>query len=116
LPPRITIESGSKDLGRVLALARLDSRDDVEAWADRWSPALRATFGKDARIHAATLGNGLRELLGDPGLLEEARHATDVGLLSGLGVTNKELRAVGDQLLCDVIEPVERAFTQGTSP
>jgi hypothetical protein len=38
------VERYAKDLGRVLALARLASREDVEAWAPRWLFALQECF------------------------------------------------------------------------
>ena len=36
------IHRSSKDLGRVLALARLESREETERWAPRWRYALEA--------------------------------------------------------------------------
>ena len=96
----------AKDLGRVLALARLapGGRDETEAWVDDWEPALRSRFPTEYATLAARTGSGLRELLNDPGALDEARHAVDVGLLAGRRVTVAELKALGQQLLADAID------------
>ena len=51
-------------------------------------------------------GDGLKELLGDENALEDACKTTDVGLLSGMGVTTTMLRASGERLLIDVIDPL----------
>lgn len=100
----------AKDLGRVLALAWLSGRRATEAWPSEWVPALRESFPARWRSVARGAGEGLRELMGNPGALEEARVTTDVGLLSGRSVDAENLRAVGLQLLEDAIRPLaERA-------
>lgn len=108
------LRRASKDLGRVLALAWLAGREGTEAWAHLWTRALAEVFPEEASTLATSLGGGLRELLADPGLLEEARHAAEIGLLSGQGVTAENLEAVGEQLFVDLIEPVRRAFASGS--
>jgi hypothetical protein len=95
----------AKDLGRVLALAWLSGRDATEAWLGDWSPAIRHCFPKRWRRLAKGAGSGLAELLASPSALEEARITADVGLLNGRGVSAENLRAVGRQLLEDVIRP-----------
>ncbi len=100
----------AKDLGRVLALARLAGRTDTEAWASHWAEALRARFGDEAEALAAKAGAGLRELLDDATALDEARHAVDVGLLAGEAITVEQLFAIGRRLLADAIDPLAEAL------
>lgn len=53
----------AKDLGRVLAIARLSAREDVEAWLDPWLKGLRGCFPEEWRELSRSAGSGLRELL-----------------------------------------------------
>jgi hypothetical protein len=78
------VQRYTKDLGRVLALARLATREEVESWADRWIFALQACFPTRWPELASTLGNGLRALIDDPAF-EEAWHCCNVGLLANKG-------------------------------
>ncbi len=94
----------AKDLGRVIALARLAGRDEAEQWLSLWRVALEACFPIEWRELAFRLGDGLKELLGDENALEDACKTTDVGLLSGMGITTTMLRATGERLLIDVID------------
>ncbi len=106
----------AKDLGRVLALVRLAPRDEVSAWAPAWADALKRSFPDEHRALAMRAGDGLRALLADPEVLDEARHAADVGLLHGYQVTSEQLTAIGRQLLADAIEPLEHgARARGNS-
>ena len=106
-----TLRRAAKDLGRVLALARLATREDTEKWPDEWEGALRRIFGEDeCRALAKDVGSGLRELFENPDAVDEARHAVDVGLLSGFGITGDQLKALGQQLLADAIDPVAARF------
>lgn len=102
---RILLRS-AKDLGRVLALAWLSTRDEVRAWGEEWEAALRARFPTEYPALAGQVGNGLRSLLDDADALDQARHALAYGLLAGKGVTAENLKAVGAQLLVDTIEPL----------
>ncbi len=112
------IESGTmkgvlrsaKDLGRVLALAHLAGRNATETWLALWRTGIIAQFPDRSKELAAAVGNGLRELLGDDGALEEAQQTTDIGLLNGLNVTADSLKAIGARLLGDVIEPLADEF------
>jgi hypothetical protein len=97
----------AKDLGRVLALAYLAGRDATEEWPDRWRAGLMKSFPRTWGQHARGAGAGLRELLGDEELLDEARKTTEAGLLGGMGVGLTALRAVGERLLVDAIGPLE---------
>ena len=103
------IQRYAKDLSRVLALARLASREEVESWAARWLFALQECFPTRWPELAATTGDGLRALLTDEAF-EEAWHCCNVGLLAGKGVTETQLRAICRQVLADAVEPVA---TQG---
>lgn len=94
----------AKDLGRVLALARLTSRDDIEQWPVQWSVALQTTFPSEAAALAKSAGDGLNALIRDSAALEEARHAVDVGLLSGYQVTVEQMVAIARQVQVDALD------------
>jgi hypothetical protein len=105
------IKRSSKDLGRVLAIARLSIRqneDTLLAWPAQWQRAMQARFPKDWRDSARRAGAGLRRLLGQPNDLEEARHSCASGLLALMPPTVEQLRITGRRLLADAIEPLER--------
>ncbi len=99
----------AKDLGRVLALALLAGRDETERWRGLWLTGLRRCFPRTWRSLARRAGAGLVLLLADGAALEEARITTEVGLLSGRGVTAENLRAVGEQLVVDLLSPLQEA-------
>lgn len=101
----------AKDLGRVLALARLATRAQTEAWVEPWAAALRHRFPEECAELASHAGDGLRALLDDPGALEDAHHTVDVGLLAGKRVTLEQLRATVAQLLFDALDPLASAFS-----
>lgn len=103
------IHRSSKDLGRVLALARLEPREETERWATRWRYALETCFPTRWPSLAARLGMGLRALLDDDMRFDEAWHCCNVGLLAAMGVTKEELRFTALQLLEDAIAPIEVA-------
>jgi hypothetical protein len=96
----------AKDLGRVLALAYLAGRDATDEWPTRWHEGLAKSFPRTWRKLCAQAGNGLRLMLEDEEILEQAHKTTEAGLLSGLGVDAVILRAVGERLLADAIEPL----------
>ena len=100
------VERYAKDLGRVLALARLASREEVEAWAPRWLFALQECFPTRWPELAGSVGAGLRALV-DDAAFEEAWHCCNVGLLANMGVTETQLRVIARQVIGDAIEPVE---------
>lgn len=105
-----TLRRASKDLGRVLGLALLTDPDELEAWTAYWEAALRSEFPIDGAMLARRAGDGLRSLLARDDVLDEARHALDIGLLAGRGVTANQLRAVGRQLQAFAIEPLAARF------
>lgn len=96
----------AKDLGRVIALARLEGRDGTEAWIDAWRGAIAECFPQQQEQLLAQLGSGLEEMLKDDNAMEDAWKTTDVGLLSGMDVDADMLRATGERLLQDVIMPL----------
>lgn len=100
------VERYAKDLGRVLALAHLEDRAEIERWGAHWLNALRATYPSRWTDLASTVGDGLRDLLARPSF-EEAHHCCMVGLLAGRHVSQANLRATAARLLADAIEPVE---------
>jgi hypothetical protein len=102
----------AKDLGRVLALARLARREETENWPIRWRAAMQASFPRSWREHALRTRNGLRELLADDSLLEQARVTTDHGLLSGMSIDIDALRGIGERLIADAIQPFEEIASQ----
>jgi hypothetical protein len=101
----------AKDLGRVIALASLGTREEVEIWHEKWERALKSVFPNEFDVLAKRAGNGFRELLEDPQALDEARHAVDIGLLAGQKITNVQMKAVGQRFLVDAIDPLAKRFS-----
>jgi hypothetical protein len=97
----------AKDLGRVLALAYLSGRDETETWVGPWRAGLEKSFPRTWREHAGRAGAGLREMLADDAVMEQARKTTESGLLSGMGIDVPALRGIGERMLVDAIEPLE---------
>lgn len=102
------IKRSNKDLGRVLALARLSGPEAVDSWTSAWVEAMAACFPNRWKPLAGRAGSGIRELLASPGDLEEAAHTCNNGLLAQAQVTSEQLAAEGRRLLLDAIEPLER--------
>jgi len=101
------IKRCNKDLGRVLALAKLAADDDYRDWARLWERALKQCYQDQWSRCANDVGKGLRELLDSEADLEEAWHTCDMGLLSGTGVSIGALKAVGNRLVADAVEWLE---------
>ena len=95
----------AKDLGRVLALARL-SKEATEDWADEWEEALKNYFPDRWKTLAQKAGKGIQELLSNSEVFEEAHFTCIVSLLSSDPPTIDELKATGDRLVLDAIEPL----------
>ncbi|MCE9581678.1 MAG: hypothetical protein K8T20_04085 [Planctomycetes bacterium] len=106
----------AKDLGRVLAFARLQSRAELSLWKDPWLEALRAAFPKSWRKMGAGVGAGVRELLSHRRGLDDALWTAGHGLLVGMNVTAENLRGLGLQLLRDLIEPFEKDCCSSSTP
>jgi hypothetical protein len=110
----VRIESGNmigvlrsaKDLGRVLALAHLTEREETEKWPFLWLAALQECFPKEWRTLAARAGDGLKELLADEDVLEEARRTMADGLLEGMNLSSSNLKATGRRIFVDVLDPL----------
>jgi hypothetical protein len=102
------IKRSNKDLGRVLAIARLSSEEAIVSWSAAWEKGLRACFPTRWRRLVRTLGSGLRRLLDSPPDLEEAHHTCVNGLLRSQPATVAQLEIAGRRLLQDAVEPVER--------
>ncbi len=97
----------AKDLGRVLAFACLSDPREIEAWLDPWSQALQACFPRSWKGLGARTGAGLRALLADGQAMSDAHWTTTYGLLSGKGVDQARLVALGRSLLANLVEPFE---------
>jgi hypothetical protein len=101
----------NKDLGRVLAIARLTPPESQETeWPRRWADALRNCFPRRCHDIAPSAGDGLRKLLESPEDLQEAFFHCQNGLLSGRGVTVEQLRATGERLLVVTVTEFAEAF------
>lgn len=100
------IKRSNKDLGRVLALARL-SGEKVEDWSAEWAEALAHLFPDRWKSLALQAGAGLRALLASPDDLEEAAYTCNNGLLASRPVTPEQLRITLERLLLDAVEPLE---------
>ncbi len=113
------IKRSNKDLGRVLAIARLSlglNEDALLDWPATWQGAIRARFPKNWKTLARRTGAGLRQLLNSPNDLDEARHTCENGLLASSPPTAEQLRLVGLRLLQDAIEPLEKMKGPAQSP
>ena len=105
------IKRSNKDLGRVLAIARLSiggDEDSLLAWPESWARALSSLYPEDWRKLAFHCGDGLRALLDSPDDLDEAWHTCMHGLLARRVPTTDQLRIAGLRLLQDAIEPIEK--------
>jgi hypothetical protein len=110
------IKRSNKDLGRVLAIARLSIREDEDAlqtWVPDWHHALQDCFPDRWQEFAARCGAGLRELLDNPNDLEEARHTCEYGLLASYPTNSEQLRIVGARLIEDAVKPLGELARRG---
>lgn len=102
------IKRSNKDLGRVLALARLSGPEAIDSWTNEWVEAMTASFSDQWKSLARRAGSGIRELLASAADIEEAAHTCNNSLLAQAPVTAEQLAAEGRRLLMDAIEPLER--------
>ncbi len=105
------IKRSNKDMGRVLAIARLSEKkkeDVMLKWPVIWEKALRDRFPDDWRELAQRTGSGLRKILASEPDLDEALHTCEFGLLSSDPPTLEELQLSGRRLLKDAVEPLEK--------
>lgn len=113
------IKRSNKDLGRVLALARLaeaSHEDALLAWPAIWLLAMKDRFPAEWRELARRAGQGLRALLASPPDLEQALHTCVNGLLASNPPTLTILRITGQRLLTDVIESLEKEAERKQGP
>jgi hypothetical protein len=110
--PMRGILRSAKDLGRAIALAHLSERKETEKWPEIWHDALAGCFPADWKTLANHVGSGLMALVKDSDALEEARQTTEMGLLKGLNISTKTLKADGLRLIVDAIEPFIEQFAQ----
>jgi len=101
-----TLLRSAKDLGRVLGLAILEGQEGTRLWAKTWGRLLRKTYPAGWKPLARRAGSGLRALLKSRLTMDEARITLDVGLLSGRRVDEDALRAAGERLIDDALEPL----------
>jgi hypothetical protein len=99
------IKRSNKDLGRVLALARL-SGEKVEDWPGEWVEALTKIFPDTWKSLAIQGGAGLRAMQASLDDLEEAAFTCNNGLLASQPVTPEQLGITLQRLLIDAIEPL----------
>jgi hypothetical protein len=102
-----TTKRSNKDLGRVLAIARLSDEARIETWAAMWHRALHALFAAEADGLARAAGNGIRALLASPADLQQAVDNCNNGLLASRKVTMQELELTGKRLLSSALEELE---------
>lgn len=102
------IKRSNKDLGRVIAIARLSDVDEPPRWPARWAAALRACHGESWGREAARAGAGLRALIRSEADIDEACVTSSVSLLASLRVTPDQFRRVAERLLQDAVEPLEQ--------
>jgi len=99
----------AKDLGRVLAIARLSEVAELEAWPARWEAGLRECFPRSRGALARGVDRGLVELFTKPRAVKDAIATVDgLGLLRGSRVSEESLRATAGQLQALAIEPLKR--------
>ena len=113
---RSEIKRSNKDLGRVLAIARLAIGRDEDAllvWPELWRKALQDRFPEDWRKLAGRVGNGLRALLASEPDLEQAWHTCVNGLLASDSPALNLLRIAGARLLQDAVVPLEKEAALG---
>lgn len=97
----------NKDLGRVLALARLSKDSDIIGWVGTWEKALRSCFPERWRELALHCGDGLRALLASRSDLSQAVDTCNTGLLNSQQVILEQMEITASRLLFDVVDPLE---------
>ncbi len=107
---RLDIKRSNKDLGRVLAIARLALGLDEDAllnWPKLWENALKDQFRDDWLELSVRSGKGLRALLNSEQDLTQAMYTCVNGLLASNPPTLEGIRIAGRRLLQDAIKPLE---------
>lgn len=102
------LRRASKDLGRVVALARLGGTAETDAWAERWARALHDMHRTQAGELAQRAGDGLRELLSNAEFVGQALYTCNMGLLAGQDLNEAQFRGTAQVVLADAIEPLTK--------
>lgn len=102
------IKRSNKDLGRVLALAYLTPREELDTWHVTWLEALQSKYPDHANELTMTVGTGLRALLESPEDMDQALVTCNRGLLASMNIRMEMLLSTGQVLLNDVIQPLEK--------
>ena len=105
------VKRSTKDLGRVIAIARLAAGENeaaLEAWPDLWKAALLDRFPDEWWGLAKRAGQGLRQLLARPADLDEAYFTCANGLLASSPPSTLAFAVAARRLLIDAVEPLER--------
>lgn len=105
------IKRSNKDLGRVLAMARLGDLE-LDSWAQVWLDSLKSRFPQQFESLAQTVGSGLRALLASENDLEQAVYTCNNGLLVDFPVRTSQMKLTGERFLQDVVETFERLVEQ----
>ncbi|MCJ7526357.1 MAG: hypothetical protein MUP71_14225, partial [Candidatus Aminicenantes bacterium] len=100
------IKRSNKDLGRVLAIARLSPSSLWEHWPQEWSDCLHNCFPDRMQELVATLGNGISEMLASPLDLQQAFETCTTGLLAGRNISVEQLKDTGNRLMVYIVEEV----------
>ena len=106
----LEIKRSNKDLGRVLAMARL-SDEELDSWPQIWVAALKSRFPNQFDKLVPTVSDGLRALLASENDLEQAAHTCNHGLLVNNVVTVKELGLTGLRFMQDVVDVFEQMYS-----
>ncbi len=104
---RIEIKRANKDLGRVIAIARLETQGDEDAllrWPQEWKEALQKRYARDWRELARRAGDGMRQLLASPTDLEQAHFTCYMGLLADMPPTFEAFEIDGRRLVADALD------------
>ena len=105
-----TMKRSNKDLGRVLAIARLSDDQDLDEWSGAWAEVFRKKFEAEWRSLGLRAGAGLRQLLAplNQADFQEAHQSCVLGLLVSQPPTVEELRATGERVLQFCIVPLRK--------
>lgn len=111
------IKRSNKDLGRVLSIGYLAEEaglKDYRQWGYEWKMALQSCFPDEWEKLAKNTGTGLKALLKSNEDMNEAHHTSMYGLLSSCGVSKEDLEEVGDRILGDAVETLEKLAIKKT--
>lgn len=107
------LRRASKDLGRVIALARLGGRAQTDTWAERWARALQSMHPAQAAELAQRVGSGLKDLLSNAEFVAQALYTCNLGLLAGQDLNEAQFRGTAQVVLADAIAPLEQLVQRG---